>query len=332
MQNTSQLYSSQYGFREKHSCEHAIQELVGGILKGKETKKSTAVVYLDLSKAFDTLTHEILLNKLELYGIRGIALEWYKSYLSERTLNVKCIAGDSAENAVSDNYNVNYGVPQGSCLGPLLFILYCNDLYLNLETCHGILFADDTTIYKSHENLKYLEWCIQDEMTNLMDWFRANSLTLNLNKSVWMLFTEKKCVKFDLIVGNTKLERVSSTKFLGIYIDENLNWKTHVAKLLLKLKRNTNLLNVGKKFLGIHAMRIVYYAHWQSHLLYCLSVWGNAICDGIIQKLQKMQDKCVEKISHNMNYKGLKILKIRRTDQIGKCKIRIQSAKQRVTT
>ena len=108
--NTNQLYQSQYGFRKKHSCEHAIQELVGNVLKGFENKKYTCAVFLYLSKAFGTLEHHVLLQKLSRYGIRGIALKWFESYLSCRKINVKCHAGNPTALSTSDTFNVNFGV------------------------------------------------------------------------------------------------------------------------------------------------------------------------------------------------------------------------------
>ena len=308
--NNSILYTSQYGFRKDHSCEHAIQELVGTILKGNERNKHTAAIFLDLSKAFDTLDHEILLRKLERYGIRGLALHWFGSYLSDRKLNVRGNFGEPPQQVTSHSFPFEYGVPQGSCLGPLLFLLYCNDLYLNLELCKGILFADDTTIYKSHKNIKYLQWCLQDELCRLYDWFKANRLTLNLGKSVCMLFGNKNQLKLNLIVGNTRLQQVKSTKFLGIHIDEKLRWDIHISKLVLKLKRNLQLLCLGKNFLNVHCKRIVYFAHWQSHLSYCLSIWGNLVCDGVLDKLQKLQNKCIRLIGRNTK-KNYNILSIR---------------------
>ena len=124
LQTTEQLYNSQYGFRHRHSCENAIQELLSGVLKAKENKKYTAAIYLDLSKAFDTFDHLVLLQKLEIYGIRGIVLEWFKSYLENRSLCVRCTAGDLSRREILQKYKFHYGVPQGSCLGPLLFLLY----------------------------------------------------------------------------------------------------------------------------------------------------------------------------------------------------------------
>ena len=166
---TNQIYQSQYGFRKKHSCEHAIQELVGTVLKGFENNEYTCAIFLDLSKAFDSLEHHVLLDKLDLYGIRGIAQSWYKSYLSDRCLRVKCFAGATEQQTVSKEFDVTYGVPQGSILGPLLFLIFCNDLAQNLETCKGILFADDTTIYKKHSNINYLMWSMSEELKRLMD-------------------------------------------------------------------------------------------------------------------------------------------------------------------
>ena len=118
---TNQIYSGQYGFRNKHSTENAISELLGRVIKGLEHNRHTISVFLDLSKAFDTLNHRILLDKLERYGIRGIALEWFNSYLLNRKMRSKCTPDSSRGTEYSDYYDINYGTPQGSCLGPLLF-------------------------------------------------------------------------------------------------------------------------------------------------------------------------------------------------------------------
>ena len=126
LQEQGLLYNSQYGFRSSHSCENAITELIGCIIKAQKLGKYTAALFLDLSKAFDTLEHTVLLKKLEIYEIRGPLLDWYGSYLNQRPLMAKC------NNTLSDKYVINYGTPQGSCLGPLLFIIFCNDLHLHL--------------------------------------------------------------------------------------------------------------------------------------------------------------------------------------------------------
>ena len=134
LDDNNQMCRSQYGFRAKHSCEHAIGELVSSIVKNQQKEKYTASLFLDLSKAFDTLNHKLLLDKLEMYGIHGVALQWFKSYLSERKLRVKCPTDDCGTYAYSNWHKLSHGTPQGSCLGPLLFLIFCNDLRLNL-TC-----------------------------------------------------------------------------------------------------------------------------------------------------------------------------------------------------
>ena len=189
LEENNLIYNSQYGFRPRHSCENAVSELISVILKGHELKKSTVAVFLHLSKAFDTLDHEILLSKLERYGIRGLANKWFESYLSNHKL--RCKLKTDYQDEYSAEYPVEYGAPQGSVLGPLLFLLFTNDLHTHLEYCCSILFADDTTIYMTHQNLTYINHCIEHDLRIVSDWFRVNSLSLNLSKTVTMLFKHK---------------------------------------------------------------------------------------------------------------------------------------------
>ena len=160
------FYNSQYGFRKNHSCSDAIMELTSEILKYKENNIHTASVFIDLSKAFDTLDLSILLYKMSRYGDKMFANEWFESYLKNRKLWVRCCAGYEQETAYSSLYDVEYGAPQGLCLSPLLFLLFTNDLYRNIECCSTILFADDTTVYKGHRNLNYLKWCPESDIAN----------------------------------------------------------------------------------------------------------------------------------------------------------------------
>ena len=266
------FFTSQYGFRKKHSCEHAITELIGEICKGLENGKHTISLFIDLSKAFDTISHNILFNKLERYGIRGKALDWFKCYLTNRKMRAKCNVSSSSDTLLSPQHQLDIGTPQGSVLGPLLFLIFCNDLYLNLELCYGILFADDTTVYKSHTNLKYLEWCLKHDMKILIDWFKANHLSLNSNKTVGMLFSTKNQIMEKIMIENFEIKMVDTTKFLGIWIDRKLTWKTHLQHIINKIKRNINLLKLGHRFLSTHAKRLIYFAQIQSHLGYGLSI------------------------------------------------------------
>ena len=288
------LYNSQYGFRSNYSCEHAVGELISKVLKGLENSQYTIAIYLDLSKAFDTISHKVLLNKLSRYGIRGKAHDWFKHYLSNRKMRSKCIAGDPAELSYSEYHDLDYGAPQGSCLGPLLFMIFVNDLYLNLTHSECILFADDTTIYMTHRNLRYLEWCISDDLENISDWFNANFLTLNLGKTVGMLFSPKnKNLIPKITIGDNAIPIVKKTKFLGIWIDEDLSWNYHVNELCLKIKRNQYLLRKSKNILPVDCMKMLYYAQIYSHLAYGIAIWGSMLSKAQQNRLQKIQTECI---------------------------------------
>ena len=183
MCDSNQLYQSQYRFRTEHSCENAICELVGTIAKNREERKYTIGVFIDLSKAFDTLNHHKLLCKMEKYGIRGSNLQWFESYLENRSMRVKCISNITGQLEYSTYHKLEYGTPPGSCLGPLLFLIYINDLQNSILYSTTILFADDTTLLQGHQNLKYLKWSIEEDLKLMIDWFRANLLTINLEKN-----------------------------------------------------------------------------------------------------------------------------------------------------
>ena len=297
------LYNSQYGFRAKHSCKHAIEELSSKILKNKENGIYTIAIYLDLSKAFDTISHNMLLKKLNKYGIRGQAHNWFKHYLCNRTMRSKCTVGDPPETNYSTYRPLEYGTPQGSCLGPLLFMIFVNDLHHHLEHCECILFADDTTIYLGHRNLKYLEWCIESDLANIAEWFKANKLTLNLNKTVGMIFNPKKApTNPQIMIDDKKIPFVHHTKFLGVWIDDKLSWHTHTNNLTLKLKRNLNMLKMSKNLLPVDCKQMLYYAQIYSHLKYGIVIWGPMVSNGIIRKLQNIQNDCLKQIFGKHDY------------------------------
>ena len=181
------LFSSQYGFRSKHSCEQTIMEVVGYVLQAKNKKEECARLLLDLSKAFDTLDHSILLKKLNNDGIRGIANIWFENYLKNRSLVAK-VTMSSNKTVRSERFDITYGTAQGSCLGPLSSILFVNDIHLLPIYSKLILFADDTTIFNSHMCNKYLQFMLEHDLNLMFDWFNANKLSLNLHKTAAMQF------------------------------------------------------------------------------------------------------------------------------------------------
>ena len=327
--STKQLYSSQYGFRKGHACEHAVGELIARITKGIEQDKLTASVFLDLSKAFDSLEHAAILHKLEKYGIRGTCLNWFQSYLHNRKLSVTCKTADTGECTTSSEHEIDYGTAQGSCLGPLIFLVFCNDLQQHLMFLECIQFADDTTLYVTHKNIDYIRFCLEYDLCTLQDWFRANKLTLNVSKSVCILFGKQKNLHLNIKIDQETIPQVQYTKFLGLWIDQDLNWKEHTSKLLLKLKSKSNLLMAGKRFLSTHALRILYFAQIHSNLSYGISMWGSLLTKENSKKLQKLQDKCMlavgrglgPKVSLDKTYSDHKILKIEQLIDFELCKL-----------
>ena len=316
--NSNQLYESQYGFRTAHSCENAICELVGTIAKNREERKHTIGVFIDLSKAFDTLNHHKLLLKMEKYGIRGTNLQWFKSYLANRSMRVKCTSNITGHVEYSTYHKLEYGTPQGSCLGPLLFLIYINDLQNSILYSTTILFADDTTLLQGHQNLKYLKWSVEEDLKLMIDWFRANLLTINLDKTECLLFNKNNCnspLNLELELGTSIIKCTDQVKFLGLWIDNKLQWTHHTNTLLMKLKQNTNLLKVGNKFLSKASKKLVYYAHIYSHLTYGIVIWGNMTDSVTKRKIQKCMDTCFNLITHMpptpVNYKKENMLNLK---------------------
>ena len=266
------LYNSQCGFRPNCSTIDAITEFTANVIPALDNNDKCLSVFLDLSKAFDTINHEILLMKLKRYGIRGVALKWFRSYLNQRMQYV------SFKGVHSKTGMVEYGVPQGSVLGPLLFILYSNDIPLSLTHSKAILFADDTTVFCTGSDLEKMYECINSDLDNLNDWFKANQLSVNPSKTKYILFT-KRCGVDDqmhnLYIEGTILERVPCTKFLGLYIDEHLSWKQHIDHCKKKMSSGIYAMNMAKHILSINHLRTLYYSLVHPYATYGIRLWGN---------------------------------------------------------
>ena len=204
-------------------------------------------------------------------------------------LCVKCFDKEIGNYVYSDNYNLEYGTPQGSCLGRLLFLICANDIHKNLLFTNCLLFADDTTIYYTHDTQNYLKFCIEHDLSMISDWFKVNGLTLNLEKSVCIFFLAKpnqKLGKLNITVDKMRIPVVPHTKLLDVWIDKNLNWNHHTGILIQKLKQQLKLLGLSKNILDTHTKKILYYAQFHSHLKYGISLWGNSITKKQFESLQ----------------------------------------------
>ena len=220
---------------KKHSTEHALIELVDQIRLSMNNNQMTCGIFIDLSKAFDTVNHNILLQKLEYYGIRGTALNLFKSYLSDRKQYVQI------NKSKSKTLPISCGVPQGSVLGPLFFILFINDLPNCCPDGKTRLFADDTTIFFHSNSMDDIKTKGKTIMTQLTNWFKANKLTLNSDKSSFTIFRSSN--KSNLILPDQInfldqcIKRAPEIKFLGVILDENLTFNQHINGIYSKLKR-----------------------------------------------------------------------------------------------
>ena len=233
------LFHGQFGFRANHSTTQALILITDKIQKAIEEKLFSCGVFLDLSKAFDTVDHSILINKLQHYGIRGITNKWFNSYLDDRKQFV------SVGTIKSDLNDIVCGVPQGSVLGPLLFLVYINDFNNSSDLLDFHLFADDSNLFYAHKNLRSLEEHLNQQLINIHNWLCVNKLSLNVDKSHFVIFHPvQKVVDYaiNLSINNKYLIEKKSYKYLGVIIDSNLNWKEHINELCKKISRGIGIL------------------------------------------------------------------------------------------
>ena len=214
--------------------------------------------------------HSILLKKLEHYGVRGLALKWIGSYLSRRKQFV------SVNGSNSNTRDIKYGVPQGSILGPLLFIIYINDIPEIARFAKFILYADDANIILTADTIEMIHSQLLKLIACLVTWVSANGLALNLKKTKYMIFSRTRHTNLPapLVISNTAIERKSEARFLGVIIDESLNWSRHVKTIISKMSRYVGIMYKIKKFLPLTARLQIYHSFVQSHLNFCSLLWG----------------------------------------------------------
>ena len=317
------LTKHQFGFRKSHSTELAITSIQDTLLKNLDDGKLTCTVFLDLAKAFDSVDHSILLKKLEKYGIRGTPLQLLKSYLTNRQHLTKL------NDIESDLKVLDVGVPQGSILGPILFLLFINDLP-NVTKFDVKLFADDTFLSLEGADYKTLEKNANIELRKINRWFSANKLTLNISKSKYMIIKRryrKGPDSFVLKFNGKKMERCRSYLYLGIYLDENLDFKKHISYLCDKISKLCGMFSKLRHCCNKNLLKTIYYALIESHLQYCSIIWGNAN-ENAMKPLVTLQNKIIKIMcfspfgSSDVDhlYDNLKLLKINELHKLAKAK------------
>ena len=316
----SLLSAQQFGFQKGLSTESAIINLLEYIYETINSREITLSICIDFRKAFDTVNHKILLNKLEKYGIRGPALALFQNYLQFRTQSVKI------SNHISSSNPMTIGIPQGSCLGPLLFLIYVNDIPNISNITHPILYADDATLCLRGNSIESLISQADVEMTKFSDWSIANRLTINLDKTFTMNFTTKRLPDAlpQITVNNTNISSHNTGKFLGVTLDSKLTFSVHIDHVCKKVAKSAGILYKLQKYLPTQSLINLYYTFIYPHLLYCNIAWGSAAQTNL-EQLFILQKKCIRTInkapynSHtNRFFHSNKILKL--TD-INKLKI-----------
>ena len=270
--NNDLLYKYQYGFREGHSTTQALVELTDSLKNTIDNGNYACGIFIDLTKAFDTVNHNILIDKLKKYGILDNAIELLKSYLDDRMQYVEINKTKSSLSKIS------CGVPQGSVLGPLLFLIYINDLpnCCLLRKVH--IFADDTVIFFECQNQNQLSEIIEDILKNLNDWFIANKLTMNVEKSNFCIFrsqkNKNKPIPDSIPFNNSTMKRISHIKYLGVFLDEHLSYTHHVNEVCKSLRKYFSVFYNIRRYLNKEHIKSIYYSMIYSKIQYGLTSYG----------------------------------------------------------
>lgn len=284
------IYELQSGFRKSHSTDTCLLYLTDYIRKEVDKGNFCGMVMLDLQKAFDTVDHRILLSKLSAIGFNDIAVRWFESYLQSRTQVVE-VGG-----TLSQPKDVQCGVPQGSVLGPLLFLLYVNDLK-SVCSCELYLFADDSALVFSHKDKKTVELTLSLELGNVSKWLSRNRLSLHLGKTESILFgTRVKLNKnpgFEVLAGDTAINAKDSVSYLGCVLDSQLSGAGQAQKVITKVNQRVRFMARISKYLGKKARLTLAGAIIQPYYDYACCSWYNGLSKFFKNKLQISQNKLV---------------------------------------
>ena len=304
------LDSNQYGFRNLHSTEHAVLEIVDRALIQIDKGNSAIAIFLDLSKAFDTLDHNILISKLNYYGIKNVPLKWFENYLDNRKHYTE------VDQTKSETSNISLGVPQGTILGPLFFLIYINDIQSASSLFRFIKYADDTALFCTfvYNNCK-----ISDINSNLQDvyqWLCINKLSINITKTKFMIFQSRQKYlqnsDIQIKIKNKPVGQVCSFNFLGIILDQHLNWNEHINHTSITISRYVGIFCKLKHYLPLYILRTLYNSLVLPQLTYRILAWGTNQLH--LFKLQKKAIRIVTNSKFNEHteplFKALNLLKL----------------------
>ena len=293
LENNKCIYKLQFGFRTKHSTNHTLVNITETIREALDSKRIAGGVFVDLQKAFDTVNHEILLQKLNHYGIRGIVNDWFVSYLSDRTQYVSLLGYQSTV------LHIRHGVPQGSVLGPLLFLIYLNDLHKAIKHSKVYHFADDTNLLNISDSPSKLQKQLNIDLKLLYKWLLANKISLNCAKTEFIIFHKpghKPTFNFKIKMNGHRVRPSDHIKYLGVYLDSTLSGHSHCENLTKKLKRANGMLSKIRHYVPVTELRSIYYAIFSSHMMYGSQVWGQSITTHT-EKVFKLQNRAMRIIS-----------------------------------
>ena len=277
------LYELQFGFRAGYSTTHALIHMTEAIRSALDSGSVTCGIFVDFQKAFDTVNHDILLKKLDHYGFRGIINSWFRSYLTDRKQKV-VINGFESESKI-----LPHGVPQGSVLGPILFLIYINDLHRSIKYSTTYHFADDTNLLHISKDYKSLQRKVNYDLFSLHKWLTANKISLNDGKTELIYFRKGGIAPtLNIKLHGKTLIPSKFVKYLGVYLDEFLSGNTQCSELTKKLNRANGMLAKARHYVPEPELKNIYHAIFSSHILYGSQVWTSKLIS-VTDKISRLQ-------------------------------------------